>query len=88
MTKSQEQKKCEGNYATSLKVSLYHLAFRGRQRFVATLARLADLPDDVRAADARVDELRVTVGRVVHHRDADAEYGDVQLLLDALVLSA
>ena len=81
-------KKCEGKFATSLKVSLYHLALRGRQRLVATLARPADLPDNVRAADARVDELGVAVGRVVDHRDADAEDGDVQLLLDALALSA
>ena len=72
----------------SLKVPLYHLALRGRQRLVAALARPADLPNDVGAADARVNELRVAVWRIVHHRDTNAEDGDVQLPLDALVLPA
>ena len=78
----------EGNLATSLKVPLNHLALGRRQRLVSALSRPANLPDNVRAADARVDELRVAVGRVVDDGDTDAEDGDVQLPLDALVLPA
>ena len=48
----------------------------------------AYLPHDVRAADAGVDELGVAVGGVVDDRDADAEDGDIQLPLNALVLAA
>lgn len=68
-------------------VRLYQLTLVEEERLVALLPLAPHLPHNVAAGDGEVGQLTPHTLRVVDQRDADAVYGDLHLLLDALRLA-